>query len=186
MRVRRTRRRWWIAGTGFAVGLALGIGMLLGNLLGGRDAAPRPEIPLHALATHGTDTMAICTMPIEDGVEGLATLDFMTGELRVFVMNNRSYTFTLVGKYNVLADLKVDRTKKINLLMVSGQTTFIRGGAAANPANSTIYVCDANSGAFVAYGMLYPRTALAAAAPAAIEIRRLDIGVSRNIVVDAP
>ncbi len=81
----------------------------------------------------------------------------------------------------VLGDLKVERGKKVNLLMVSGQTTFVRGGAGANPANSTLYVCDANTGAFVAYGMLYPRTALAAAAPAVMEIRKLDIGVARSL-----
>lgn len=180
MLARKSRRIWWIAGSGFAVGLALGIGLFAGSFFASSNA-PRPEIPLHALATHGTDTMAICTLPIEEGMEGLATLDFLTGELRIFVMNSRAYTFTLVGKTNVLGDLKVERGKKVNLLMVSGQTTFVRGGAGANPANSTLYVCDANTGAFVAYGMLYPRTALAAAAPAVMEIRKLDIGVARSL-----
>lgn len=164
------------------IGLALGVGLLVGALIGSRYARPaQPEIPLHALATHGTDTMAICTFPVSDGTEGLATLDFLTGELRLFVMNNRTYAFTLIGKTNVLVDLKIEKGKKLNLLMVPGATQFVRGGGALQPAGAALYVCDANSGAFVAYGMAYPGSALAAAVRSEIVIKRLDVGLARSL-----
>lgn len=179
---RKSRRRLWVAGSSVMVGVALAAGVLLGSYLGNRNAATNShEIPLHALATHGTDTMAMCTLPIAESSEGLATLDFLTGELRVFVMNNRSYTFTLIGKTNVLADLKLEKGKKVNMLMVSGQTNFIRGGGTLQPAQATLYVCDANTGAFVAYGFAYPATALAAVTPAEVMIKRLDIGLARSL-----
>lgn len=179
---RKSRRRWWIAGSGFMVGLALAAGVVVGNYSASRSSIPSTnEIPLHALATHGTDTMAICTLPIAENSEGLATLDFLTGELRVFVMNNRSGTFTLRGGRNVLADLKLEKGKKVNLLMVSGQTSFIRGGGGLQPAHAALYVCDANTGAFVAYGFAYPATALAAVAEAELGIKPLDVGVARTI-----
>lgn len=174
---RTSRRRLWAAGSGLMVGVALAVGVFIGS----RQAPPRTELPLHALATHGTDTMAMCTLPIADSAEGLATLDFLTGELRVFVMNNRAYTFSLVGKTNVLADLKLEKGKKVNMLMVSGQTNFVRGGGPLQPAGSTLYVCDANTGAFVAYGLAYPANALAAATPAEIVIKRLDVGLARSL-----
>jgi hypothetical protein len=179
---RKSRRRWWIAGSGFMVGLALAAGVLIGTAMNDHDSdRDRTEIPLHALATHGTDTMAMCTLPIAESAEGLATLDFLTGELRVFVMNNRSYTFSLIGKTNVLADLKLERGKKVNMLLVSGQTNFVRGGGTLQPAPSTLYVCDANTGAFVAYGFAYPATALAAVTPAEVLIKRLDVGLARSL-----
>jgi len=182
MRGRMQRRMWWAASGGMLVGFALGVGMLLGNLMGRRDTvSARPEIPLHALATHGTDTMAMCTFPLNESSEGLATLDYLTGELRVFVMNNRGYTFSLVGKTNVMADLKIEKGKKVNFLLVSGSTNFIRGGGTLQPASATLYVCDANSGAFVAYGMAYPANALATVTPAEIVIKRLDVGLARSL-----
>jgi hypothetical protein len=182
MRGTRLRRTWWIAASGAAVGFALGVGLLLGTLIGQRTArVERPEIPLHALATHGTDTMAMCTFPLNESSEGLATLDYLTGELRVFVMNNRGYTFSLVGKTNVMADLKIEKGKKVNFLLVSGSTNFVRGGGALQPASSTLYVCDANSGAFVAYGMAYAANALATVTPSEIVIKRLDVGLARSL-----
>jgi hypothetical protein len=161
------------------VGVALGVGLLVGNWMGARNA--QTEIPLHAVATHGTDTMAICTCPFDEGLEGLATLDFLTGELRVFVMNNRTYKFSLGGKYNVLADLKLEKGKKVNMLLVAGNTGFIRGGGAAQPATASLYVCDANTGAFVAYGMGYPANSIATGTPSEILIKPLDVGVARNL-----
>src|SRR5688572_1842164 len=86
---KRIRRSWWIAGSSFAVGLALGVGVLIGS------QRLRPEIPLLAIATHGNDTLSMCTFSIGDGVEGVATLDAITGELKVFVINPKTYKFNM-------------------------------------------------------------------------------------------
>ncbi|HTN76642.1 MAG TPA: hypothetical protein VL096_15390 [Pirellulaceae bacterium] len=180
---RISRRPWLMLTAGLTMGLLVGVGLMVGALVGAGyvSQSRTPEIPLHAVATHGTDTMAICTTPMGDGVEALCTLDFLTGELSVFSLNNKTAAFTLGGKYNVMTDLKIAKGKKVNFLLVSGSANFVRGGGSLTPASSAIYVCDANTGAFVSYGLAYSSTAYATATPAEIAIRRLDVGMARTL-----
>src|SRR5690606_25498535 len=138
-------------------------------------------IPLHAIATHGSDEMAIATGPISDNMEGLITLDYLTGEMRLYCLSEKVGKFILASKYNVLVDLKVERGKKVNLLLATGGSQYIKGGAALQPAMSTIYVCDANSGRFCAYGVQYNATAYKSAAPSEARIVLLDAGTARDI-----
>jgi hypothetical protein len=135
-----------------------------------------------AEATHGNDTLVMSTFLLEDGVEGLATLDSLTGELKVFVINPKTGKFTLGGKRNLLSDLKIERGKKVSLLMVSGVTKFAgAAGAGATFASGVLYVMDGNTGKFVAYSIAYPPGALAAAAEVAVEITPLDGNTARTI-----
>lgn len=182
MRARWLRRSSRMAVTGFAVGLALGAGMLIGSWMGApRDVMRQDTIPLHAIATHGSDEMAIATGPISDNMEGLITLDYLTGEMRLYCLSEKVGKFILASKYNVLVDLKVERGKKVNLLLATGGSQYIKGGAALQPAMSTIYVCDANSGRFCAYGVQYNATAYKSAAPSEARIVLLDAGTARDI-----
>ncbi len=177
---RITRRPWLMLGAGLTMGLLIGVGMLVGSLVGASYASRTPtlELPLHAVATHGTETMAMATTAMGEGMEGLVTLDYLSGELRIFTLSGRTGKFTLVGKTNVLVDLAVEKGKKVNFLLVTGSAQFIRGGASLNPAGSTIYVCNANTGAFVAYGMAFNATQFAQAVPTEVAIKKLDVGVA--------
>jgi hypothetical protein len=124
---------------------------------------------------------------IDDGAEGLATLDTVTGDLRVFVLNPKTGKITLAGKRNLLADLKVAKGGKVSLLMVAGVTRFVgAAGAGMTPAPGVVYVMDGASGKFVAYGLTYPAGALAAAAEAELTITPLDGNTARSIKLAPP
>jgi hypothetical protein len=134
--------------------------------------------------THGNDTLVMSTVVIDEGVEGLATLDTITGELRVFVLNPKAGKFTLGGKRNLLADLKIEKGRKVSLLMVSGVTRFAGAAApGAVAAPGVIYIMDGNTGKFIGYGLTYPPGALAAAAEAEIVITPLDANTARTVKI---
>ncbi len=84
------------------------------------------------------------------------------------MLSNKLPKFVLRGKHNVLADLKVEKGKKTNFLLVTGASSFIKGAGSLTPALSTIYVCDANSGHLFAYGLRFNRTAYSQAVPSEI------------------
>jgi hypothetical protein len=165
MRRGRQFKRWSMLVVGGVFGLALGGAMTLGVLLGQRDqaAASLPglaELKLKAAASHGADTFAIATGAVDDEIEGLYTLDFITGDLQCFVLNSR--TGQLAGRfmYNV-NDQKIfgaKKGKKPNYLLTTG--TF-NGGASsggAKPAASVCYVVDANTGDVAAFGFPWSRS----------------------------
>jgi hypothetical protein len=180
----KTRRmRQWLA-IGFSVGLALGLGVAIGLIAESGNFSTNSganELPLHALATHGNDSMAIATGPMTDGMEGLVTLDFLTGELKLFVLSDRNGKFILAGRQNVFADLAVEKGKKPAFLLTMGGSSFVRGGAALQPGGSTIYVCDANTGNFMAYGIQYNATAYKAITPSEAVLVKLDAGKARDL-----
>ena len=62
-------RSLWLAG-GLVVGLVIGLNV----------AGVWPQIPVHAVATHGQDNFAIATGPLDDNVEAIFVLDSVTGE----------------------------------------------------------------------------------------------------------
>ena len=87
---------------GWTVGLALGL--LLGLMIGGLW----PDTPLHAVATDRGEDFAICTGFVDDGVEAIYFLDFLTGVLRAGVLSNvpqSPYAFQALYEANVNAAL---------------------------------------------------------------------------------
>lgn len=185
-----------LVGAGLAIGLLVGVGMMFGALfvvvahLG--DRADRdssrpfisfPETGLHAVATDAGDTFSIATGPIDDEVEGLFTLDFLTGILQCLVINPRSAewsTFT----YNVLGDLGVKPGGKASqLLMVTGSwSTRVLGGGAARPADSVVYVADVTSGNIGVYAVPWNRSIPATGRVQGGELVRIGLGKARSIV----
>jgi hypothetical protein len=179
---KRIRRWWWVAGSSFAVGLALGVGMLIGGA-----GSSRSELPLFATATDRNDTLSMCTFSLGEGVEGVATLDGLTGELKVFVINPKTAKFNMAGKTNVLTPLKVERGKKVSLLMVSGMARFAGGaGAGINVGDGCLYVMDGNSGKFVCYGLAYAPNALATGVEGEVVINLLDGNTARTVNIKQP
>ncbi len=146
---------WGMLAVGLLVGLAIGGSMSLG-LLVGKQTAMLPdsvlaELRLKAAASHGSDTFAIATGPIDDEVEGLYTLDFLTGDLSCFVINSRTASFGGGFKSNVSGILGSEKGKKPNYLMVTGQINTVGGYNGGRPAACLCYVVDANTGAAAAF-----------------------------------
>jgi hypothetical protein len=145
-----------MAAAGLALGLTIGGALAAGVWLGKTSgAAPAPnlaELKLHAMASHGSETFAIATGPVDTGVEGLFTLDFLTGDLSCYVINNRTGGVGGLFKTNVAKDLEVAKGKKPSYLIATGLFDM-QGGNASNvrAAGCICYVVDANTGEVAAY-----------------------------------
>jgi hypothetical protein len=149
---------------GLSIGLLVGVGMMIGTLTtiyhGPTSEIQVPETILHATASHSGETFAMATGLIDTDVEGLFTLDYLTGDLKCWVLNPRAPQVGWVGafQHNVIADLGVQQGKDPSYVMVTGQANFQRGGAATSPASCAVYVADANTGNFAAYTIMWNRT----------------------------
>src|SRR5262245_57120358 len=178
--------RNWQIGTLGVLAIGVAIGLLCGITLDRRspEAAGAPAwggLRLQAMASHGTDSFAIATGPVDDDVEGLYTLDFLTGDLQCFVINPRT---GLVGgwfKTNVAKELPPEGTKKPHFLLATGR--FVAAGGAGNqrPAGCICYVVDANSGNVVAYSFPWNRSALNQGATQATDMRSVGKWKSRSV-----
>jgi hypothetical protein len=136
------------------LGLLAGIGAASSVLYFSRPAAPAgwPQgVPLHGATASTSETMAIATGRIDDDVEGLYTLDFLTGDLQCFVLNPRSGKFVGWFKTNVTNQLPVERGKKPQYLLATGEWSPAGFQTTQRPCQSVVYVADANTGLFMAY-----------------------------------
>jgi hypothetical protein len=141
------------------------------------------ETTLHAASTTRTDSMAAATGPVDDDTEGLFTLDFQTGDLLCFVMYPKGAGARKLGgffKTNVLKDLGVDREKKPNYMLITGQTNFLRGSGTVRPGFSVFFVFDVNTGKFAAYGVPWDATSAARSAPQRAALILLDAQTIRR------
>ncbi len=173
---------------GLGLGLLVGIGMMIGTWTAlhssQRAEVMIPPALLHATATHSGESMAIATGPIDEDVEGLFILDYLTGDLQCFVLNPRTYAWGGIFRYNVTQDLGVETGKRPNFAMVTGATNFLRGSAARGvPALSVVYVMDANTGNFAAYGIQWDRTAARAGTPQKGTLTRVAVGRGRALEI---
>lgn len=184
----KKRSRWAFVG-GLSVGLLVGIGMLAGALVS-RRAPQVPEFPLdarlHATATHGGGTFAMCTGPIYEGIEGVFFLDFLTGEVQCWVPNARSGLLGGVYRHNVLLDLGVEQGSNVkpSYVMVTGGFA-LRTGFQGNvrPAECVLYVADVNTGAWVAYMIPWDRTAANFGAMQAGKLLKVGGGKARELAI---
>jgi hypothetical protein len=158
---------WLMLVAGLSLGLLVGLSMVAGVLVGTqRSDAPQaagiplPEALLNATATHGTDNFAIATGPVDEDVEGIFLLDFLTGDLQCWALNGRTGTWGALYKYNVVNDLAVQPGKTPKFLMVTGMANF-RGGTTGQiqPGGSLVYIVDANTGNVAVYGVPVNRQA---------------------------
>ena len=107
----------------------LAFGLLAGLLIGG----VLPNTPLHAVATDRIDTFAMATGPVDDDVEAVFFLDFLTGDLRAVVLGRQGKGFTAFYEYNaVFNDLGIDPNKTPKFMMVTGSANLRRGGGAVS------------------------------------------------------
>jgi len=176
-------------GAGLAAGLFVGIGMLIGALVARQDTLQTPQFPaelLHASATDSTNTMAIATGHIADGVEGLFVLDFITGNLQCTVLNPRTGGAGGMFQYNVSSDLGVQQGKQPRYLMTTGVAEFRIPGLGGNvrPAGCVCYVADANTGRYAAYALPWNKVASQYNATQSNPMRFLYKGAARNVALE--
>lgn len=177
--------------TGFALGLLVGVGMLLGAwaTLARQPALPFAlgETALRASATDSGETFAIATGAIADGVEGVFFLDFLTGNLNCWVVNARTrqmggHFFVLnVGEH--LGVIPGQSQKNPRYLMVTGVASMQRGSGGFQPADSLVYVADANSGNFAIYAIPWNRQATVTNRPQEAPMVVLLTGSARNLEI---
>ena len=143
-RVRKLRRI-----TGLAAGLAVAIGLSVGLMIGGIW----PHTSLHAMATDRVDTFAIATGLVDEDVEAIYFLDFLTGELRALVMGKQAGGFCGFFTLNVANHLGIDPGKNPRYLMVTGVASLRRGGSRLQLSRAVVYVAEITSGKVGAYAI---------------------------------
>jgi len=153
---------FYLAAGGIA-GLLLGLAVAVGIFLGRFSSHPAEAIRLNATASHGASSFAMATGPIDDTVEGLFCLDFVTGDLTCYVLNPRTGRGAGLYKTNVTADLAPEKGKAPAYTLVTGGISITAGTTGnARPALSVIYVADANTGVVAGYSLDWNKQAVAA------------------------
>ncbi|MFO0902440.1 MAG: hypothetical protein U0939_05530 [Pirellulales bacterium] len=178
---KRSRRAF---GAGLSAGLLVAVGVLVGGATWrSSENAALDALRLKAVATHSSDTFAMCTGPIADGMEGVFFLDYLTGDLQCLVPNSRTGKVGGAYKYNIMADLGVEpgATKKPAFLMVTGVASFRTGGGDVRPADSILYVADANTGNWVSYSLPWSRTTAATGQPQGGTLIKIGFGKARDL-----
>ncbi len=136
----------------------LGIGLLGGLILGGIW----PQTPLHAVTTDRSKSFAMATGPVDDEVEAVYFLDFLTGDLTAVVLGKQGNGFTAFFRYKILDDLEVDPSKNPQYLMTTGMVNLRRGAAGLRPGLAAVYVAEVTSGQVAAYAIPWNKSAHAA------------------------
>jgi len=172
---------------GLTMGLLVGVGMLVGALVAAHSqpvaTLQMPETLLHASGSHSGESFAMATGMFDESMEGVFLLDYLTGDLQCWVLSPQAATFVAQFKYNVLGDLGVEQGKKPNYVMVTGAASFRRGANMLQPGNSVVYVADANTGNFAAYGVVFNATMFKTATPQTGALRKLGAGKARALAI---
>lgn len=173
---------------GMLVGLAVSVVATFGTLAAwgyfNPDKLKLAERQLEAMATHGADSMAIATGYIDEGVEGIFMLDFITGDLTCQVLNPRYGTLGGVFKQNVVLDLGVEQGKQPKYLLVTGGLEVKQNISNLRPAKSIVYVADSNTGHYVAYMLPWNQQIANAGGAQAAPMVAVGRGTVRNIAVE--
>jgi hypothetical protein len=129
---------------------SLGLGLVLGLVVGLNIQGIWPSVPLHAAATHGIDKFAIATGFVDNTVEALYFLDFLTGDMRAAVINPKTGKFNSRFARNIAADFG-GAGRNSGYLIVTGAANMPRGTSNFQFANNVVYVAEASTGIVAAY-----------------------------------
>jgi len=149
--------------------LWLGAGLLLGIALSGRW----PSTPLYGVSSDRSENAVMCTVPLDQDVEGLFYLDSLTGnlvgvvpsramkgnpqaswvrnvnqDLQAYVATWNARLKATAGKGADKAQMQLPQNPKY--MMVSGAMDF-PSRAQYRPGRSLIYVGEANTGVVLCY-----------------------------------
>ncbi len=156
-------------------------GLLIGLAVGGF----LPHAPLHAVATDHTDNFAIATGLVDDELEALFLLDFVTGSLKCAVLSTSTGKFTSLFETSVMDDLGLKANQNAKFLMVTGAAGLRRQGGQMQPGNSVVYVADTTSGRVVAYAVPWTRGLATSVMPFKGQLFRLDMWPFRSQAIRA-
>lgn len=147
--------------------IVLMIGLTAGAILGGltmgafaigssdstRVLAENPFGPqfAHATATDRYENFAIATGSLDNDIEAVYFLDFLTGDLKAAALSLQTGKFNSFYSYNVLKDLEVDATKNPRYLMVTGRINLRNQGSREQLSSAVVYVAELTSGKVAAY-----------------------------------
>lgn len=157
----------------------LAAGVLLGLGAGGW----LPHAPLHATATDRQDNFSIATGHLDDEVEAVFFLDFLTGNLKAAAISGISGKFNALYEVNILNVLGVDVTKNPKYLMVTGLAQLRRSGGGVQPGASVVYVAEVTSGKVAAFGVPWSRAAANSNQPIKAALIPLDVVQFRTAAV---
>jgi hypothetical protein len=160
----------------------LGIGLAIGLIVGLNLEGIWPSVPLHAAATHGIDKFAIATGLVDNTVEALYFLDFLTGDMKAAVLNPKNGKFNSLFTRNIAQDFG-GSGRNSGYLMVTGSVNMPRGTANFQFANSIVYVAEASSGIVAAYTIPWNSSAQAAGKSQVSQIALLDAQPFRTTFV---
>ena len=130
--------------------------------------AVAPPARVAAVTSLAQDTFAVCTAPVDSGLEAIFVLDFETGDLTGSVINPTTSRFGGGFRYNVLKDLEFKKVKDPKFLLVPGQAQ-LGGPAAGRLAPTVLYVTDASTGVTAAYGIPWNSQQMAGGAAAPVQ-----------------
>jgi hypothetical protein len=167
LRWKRSRLIW--------VALGLLGGLLIGGVL--------PHSPLHAVATDRADTFAICTAPVDEDVEAIYFLDFLTGELKAAVLSPQLGKFAALYQTNLIQAMGIDATKNPRYLLVSGIANLRRGTARPRFSQGLVYVAEVNSGRIAVFAIPWAREAINAGKPVSGQLIYLDAWQCRTAAI---
>ncbi len=160
----------------------LGFGLVIGLIIGLNLEGLWPSVPLHAAATHGIDKFAIATGLVDNSVEALYFLDFITGDMRAAVINPKTGKFNSFYTRNIAADFG-GSGRNSGYLLVTGSVNMPRGANNYQYANSIVYVAEASSGVVAAYTIPWNSTMHAAGKRQMGEFQRIDVQPFRTAFV---
>lgn len=160
----------------------LAVGLVVGLVAGLNIQGLWPNVPLHASATQGYENFSIATGLVDNGVEGLYFLDYLTGDLVGAVVNPQTGKFNAKFTYNVSQDF-TSAGRNAKYLMVTGLVNMPRGRAGFQPASSIVYIADVTSGQVGAYVMPWNSSMQAANKPQTGVFQALDLQQFRSTVI---
>jgi hypothetical protein len=140
------------------------------------------ETKLHAAAAQSGESMSIATGSIDEGIEGIFVLDFISGDLTCGVLNPRTGQVGGMFKRNVGADLGVQQGKQPKYLMTTGIYTAPAAGKNTRPAQSIVYVADSTSGKYIGYMLPWNSQLLNSNVAQVQPMVPILTGAARNIV----
>ncbi|GAA4431499.1 MULTISPECIES: hypothetical protein [Bremerella] len=157
--------------------------VIAGLTVGLQLRSPGIEIPVNATASTWSETMCAATGRIDEEMEGLFTLDTLTGDLQCAVLNGRTTKFAGLFRNNILNDLGVDATKKPNFMLLTGAASFPGQAGNTRPGDCVVYVIDSTTGRIAVYGVPWQRSVAARGSAQQGSLILLDTGTARNVMI---
>ena len=149
----------------------VGIGLVIGLAIGGFFTSA----PMHAVATDHSENFTIATGALDDELEGVFFLDFLTGSLKAAVLSTSTGRFTSMYETNVMNDLGVNAAQNPKFLMVTGTAGLRKTGANVQPGNSVVYVTEITTGRVAAYAVPWTRGQATASTAVRGALYKLDV-----------